>query len=86
MTVEIQRIHEYYITATTGGIKFSKPMEEMSNEERNVCLTCFHTSARKKDGTYYKSSSMKCIRTAIDRLPRSSPQNKQMDEKSNIRG
>ena len=27
----------------------------------DICLTCFYTSARKKDGTYYKSSSMKSI-------------------------
>ena len=31
----------------------------MSKEELNVCLKCFDTSARKKDGTYYKSSSTK---------------------------
>ena len=30
-------------------------------EELNVCLTCFYTRARKKDGTYYKNSSMKFI-------------------------
>ena len=34
----------------------------------NVSLKCFYTSARKKDGTYYKSSSTKSIRAAIDRF------------------
>ena len=29
----------------------SKPVEEMSEEELNVCLTCFYKSARKKKGT-----------------------------------
>ena len=37
-------------------------------KELNVCLRCFYTSARKKDGTYYKSSSMKSIGAAIDRF------------------
>ena len=40
-----------------GGATFSKPIEEMSKEELNVCLKCFYTSARKKHGTYYKSRS-----------------------------
>ena len=48
----------------------------MSKEELNVCLKCFYTSARKKDGTYYKSSSTKSIRAAIDRFLRSPPGNK----------
>ena len=33
----------------------------MSKEELNVCLTCFYTFARKKDGTYYISTSIKFI-------------------------
>ena len=48
----------------------------MSKEELNVCLKCFYTSARKKDGTYCKSSSTKSIRAAIDRFLRSPPHNK----------
>ena len=48
----------------------------MSKEELNVCLKCFYTSARKKGGTYYKSSSTKSIRAAIDRFLRSLPHNK----------
>ena len=27
--------------ASPGGTEFSKPIEEMSKEELNVCLTCF---------------------------------------------
>ena len=46
----------------------------MSKEELNVCLKSFNTSARKKD--YYKSSSTKSIRAAIDRFLRSPPHNK----------
>ena len=48
----------------------------MSKEELNECLKCFYTSARKKDGTYYKNTSMKSIRAAIDRFLRSPPNNK----------
>ena len=48
----------------------------MSKQELNACLKCFHTSARKKDGTYYKSSSTKSIRAAIDRFLCLPPHNK----------
>ena len=48
----------------------------MSKQELNACLKCFYTSARKKDGTYYKSSSTKSIRAAIDRSLRFPPNNK----------
>ena len=34
-------------------------------------LKSFYTSARKQDGSYYKTSSMKSIRAAIDRFLRS---------------
>ena len=48
----------------------------MSKEELNECLKCFYTSARKKDDTYYKNTSMKSIQAAIDRFLRSPPNNK----------
>ena len=85
MTVEILRIRKGYVTTTTiftewlacpGGTTFLKPVQEMSKEELNAGLKCFYTSARKKDGTYYKSSSTKSIRAAIDRFLPSPPQNK----------
>ena len=41
------------------------------------CLKSFYTSARKQDGSYYKTSSMKSIRAAIDRFLRSPPHCKQ---------
>ncbi|KAL9982412.1 hypothetical protein ACROYT_G004450 [Oculina patagonica] len=62
--------------ASPGGAKFPKPIEEMSKEELNTCLKCFYTSARKQDGSYYKASSLKSIRAAIDRHLRSAPHNK----------
>ncbi|KAM7428138.1 hypothetical protein ABFA07_020841 [Porites harrisoni] len=60
-----------------GGKKFSKSIEEMSKQELNDCLKSFYTSARKQDGSYYKTSSMKSIRAAIDRFLRSPPHCKQ---------
>ena len=48
----------------------------MSKEELNECLKCFNTSTRKEDGKYYKNTSMKSIRAAIDRFLRSPPHNK----------
>jgi len=59
-----------------GGNKFSKPIEEMSKEELNTCLKCFYMSARKKDGAYYKTLSMKSKRAAIDRFLCLLPHNK----------
>ena len=52
-------------------------------KRRSECLSdvFFNTSARKKESTYYKSSRMKSIRTAIDHFLRSPLHNKQMDEK-----
>ena len=89
MTVEILRIlrnNNVHPNVTEwlpspGGTKFSKPIDEKS-KELNFRLTCFYTYARKKDGTCYKSSSIKSITAAIDRFLRSSPHNKQMDEKA----
>ena len=48
----------------------------MSKEELNLCLKNFYTSMMKKDGSFYKSTSMKSIRAAIDRFLRSPPHNK----------
>ena len=49
----------------TPGNKFSvTPIEEMNKEELNACLKSFYTSARRQDGQFYKSSSLKAIRAA----------------------
>ena len=63
--------------ASSVGSKFSKPIEEMSKDELNSCLKCFYTSARKQDGSYYKATSLKSIRSALDRHLRLPPHNKQ---------
>ena len=75
MTVEILRISEGYVTTTICTLMLQNGLlvQVTPKEELNVCLKCFYMSARKKDSTYYKSSSMKSIRAAIDRflcLPR----------------
>ena len=49
----------------------------MLKQELNDCLKSFYTSARKQDGSYYKTSSMKSIRATIDRFLRSQPHCKQ---------
>ena len=49
----------------------------MSKQELNDCLKSFYTSARKQYGSYYKTSSMKSIRAAIDQFLRSPPHCKQ---------
>ena len=64
-----------------GGTKFSNPIKEMSKEKLNACVTCLYTSARKKDGTYCKSSLIKSIGAVIDRFLRSPPSKKEMYEK-----
>ena len=62
----------------TSGNKFSVTLiEEMNKEELNACLKSFYTSARKQDGQFYKSSSLKAIRAAIDRYLRMPPHSKQ---------
>jgi histone H3/H4 len=40
----------------------------MSKAELNNCLKLFYTSARQKDGSYYKKTTMKSIRAAIERF------------------
>ena len=62
----------------TPGNKFSGTLiEEMNKEELNACLKSFYTSARKQDGQFYKSSSLKATRAAIDRNLRIPPHSKQ---------
>ena len=59
------------------GNKFTvTPIEEMNKVELNACLKSFYTSARKQDGQFYKSSSLKSIRAAIDRYFRWPPHSK----------
>ena len=61
ITQQQQRLRYFNVTewlySSPGGTKFSKLIEEMPKEELNVRLTCFYISSRKKDGTYYISSS-----------------------------
>jgi len=49
----------------------------MLKQELNDCLKSFYTLTRKLDGSYYKMSSMKSIRAAIERFLRSPPHRKQ---------
>ena len=56
--------------------EFTTPIEDMERSELCQCLRKFYVSLRKKDGTYYKVSSLKSIRAAIERFLRSPPHNK----------
>lgn len=47
----------------------------MSKTEMNSCLKQFYTSARQQDGSFYKKTTMKSIRAAIDRYMRCPPNN-----------
>ena len=49
----------------------------MNNKELNACLKSFYTSARKQDAEFYKATSLKVIRAAIDRYLRMPPHSKQ---------
>ncbi|PFX14624.1 Uncharacterized protein KIAA1958-like [Stylophora pistillata] len=53
------------------------PIEEMNKDELNACLKSFYTSARKQDGQFYKSSSLKANRAALDRYLCMPPHSKQ---------
>ena len=46
-------------------------------EDLNACLKSFYTSATKQDGSFYKKTSLKSTRAAIDRFLCSSPRSKQ---------
>ena len=48
----------------------------MEIPEMNKCLSKFYVSARKKDGSNYKKTSLMSIRAALDRHLRSEPHNK----------
>ena len=57
---------------------FTNITKQQQNVKRRTECLCdgFYTSARKKDGTHYESSSMKPIRAAIDRSLLSPPHKK----------
>ena len=48
----------------------------MTKEELNQCLKLFYTSARQRDGSFYKKTTLKCLRAAIERFLQNSPNNK----------
>ncbi|KAJ7388321.1 hypothetical protein OS493_038493, partial [Desmophyllum pertusum] len=56
--------------------KFTCRIEEQSKTELNKCLQMFYASARQKNGSHFKVSSLKAIRAAIDHFLRQHPNNK----------
>ena len=53
--------------------EFKTEFENMGIVEMNMCLSKFYTAAGRKDGSYYKKSSLMSIRAALDRHLRSPP-------------
>ena len=47
--------------------EFSTKLEEMEKVELAKCLERFYLSARQKDGSYYKSSTLRSIKAGLDR-------------------
>ena len=56
--------------------EFQEAFETMEIDEMNKCLSKFYVSARTKDGSHYKKSSLLSIRAALDRQLKATPFNK----------
>ena len=56
--------------------KFTKPWQEMEKGELCECLQVFCAAARKQDGSEFKVTSLRSIRSAIDRHLKQAPYNK----------
>ena len=68
-----------FSTIYSGFFQQNEPKTEFENMEiveMNMCLSKFYTTARRKDGSYYKKSSLMSIRAALDWYLRSPPHNK----------
>lgn len=55
--------------------EFTVPVQEMAKQELSECLKKFYLCIRKKDGSFFKVSSLKAIRAAVDRFLKSVPNN-----------
>ena len=56
--------------------EFKVPVQEMEKQELSECLKKFYLCIRKKDGSFFKISSLKAIRAAVDRFLKSAPNSK----------
>ena len=63
---------EWFATQT----KFITPLEQMAKDELCQCLQLFYAAARQRDGSEFKTTSLRTIRAAIDRHLRNVPNNK----------
>ena len=66
-----------HLLGSPGGSKFSTRIEDVGMEELSGCLKSFYTSARKQDVSFYKKTSLKSIRAAMDCFLCSPPRSKQ---------
>ena len=53
--------------------KFTKPWQEMEKDELCEFLQVFYAAARKQDGSEFKITSLRSIRSAIDRHLKQAP-------------
>ncbi|XP_028390782.1 uncharacterized protein LOC114515682 [Dendronephthya gigantea] len=56
--------------------KFTTPMEQMAKDELCQCLQIFYAAARQRDGSEFKVTTLRNIRSAIDRHLKQAPNNK----------
>lgn len=69
-------LHCFRIEWLDSRAEYTVSLQEMSKEELSNCLKKFYLCVRKKDGSYFKASSMKSIRAAIERYLQGPPNNK----------
>ena len=53
--------------------EFKVPVQKMEKQESSECLKKFYLCIRKKGGSFFKISSLKAIRAAVDRFLKSAP-------------
>ena len=55
---------------------YTVPVQEMEKQQLSECLKKFYQFIRKKDSSFFKVSSLKAIRAAVERFLKSAPNRK----------
>ena len=56
--------------------EYTVPVQEMEKQQLSECLKKFYLCIRKKDGSFFKVSSLKAIRAVVERFLKSAPNSK----------
>ena len=56
--------------------EYTVPVQEVEKQQLSECLKTFYLCIRKKDGSFFKVSSLKAIRAAVERFLKSAPNSK----------